>query len=124
MVLKGAEVKSIREGKISLKDAYAKIRNGEVWLSGSHISPYKNLNTFAEYNPTRERKLLLHKKQIIKLTKSVKEKGLTLVPLKIYFKNGRVKLELGIGKGKKMYDKRYDLKEKDAKRDIDRAMKK
>ncbi len=124
IALTGAEVKSIREGKISLKDSYGKIKNDEVWLIGCHINPYSNLNTFDPYNPLRERKLLLHKKQIKKLAEATHEKGLTLLPLKLYFKRGIVKIELGIGKGKKLYDKRYDIKKRDSEREIERAMKK
>lgn len=124
IALSGAEVKSIREGKISLQDAYARIKKGEVWLIGLHISPYKNLNTFEAYNPERDRKLLLHKRQIAKLAATVSEKGLTLLPLKIYFTRGLAKLELGVGKGKKLYDKREDLKRKEAQREMERALKK
>lgn len=123
IALIGAEVKSIREGKVNISDAYARVRNGEAWLIGLHISPYKNQNTFEEYNPSRSRKLLLHKKQIDKLSSMTQEKGLTLIPLKIYFKRGRAKLELGVGKGKKLYDKREDLKRKTAQREMERAMK-
>jgi len=123
LALKGSEVKSIREGKISLKDSYARIEKGEAWLVGCHISAYTNQNTFEPYNPTRTRKLLLHKKQLLRLHATVKEKGLTLLPLKVYFRNGIAKLELGIGKGKKLYDKREDLKKKEADRQIERAMK-
>lgn len=123
IALTGAEVKSIRDGKISFKDAHARIKNGEVWLVGAHISPYKNKNSFDPYNPLRDRKLLLHKKQIKKLAASTQEKGLTLIPLKLYFKRGLAKIELGVGKGKKLYDKRYDLKKKETEREIDRALK-
>jgi len=123
LALAGSEVKSIREGNINLKDAYARIKDGEVWLIGLHISPYKHLNTFFPYDPLRDRKILLHKNQIKKLTAAVREKGLTLVPLKIYFKRGLAKLELGVGKGKRVHDKREDLKQRAAQREIDRAMK-
>ena len=123
IALTGAEVKSIREGKISFKDAHARVKNNEVWLVGAHINPYKNQNSFDPYNPLRERKLLLHKRQIKKLAASTHEKGLTLIPLKLYFKRGLAKIELGVGKGKKLYDKRYDLKKKETEREIDRALK-
>lgn len=122
LALKGVEVKSIRDGKVNLKDAFARPLKGEIWLMGLHISPYKNQNTFDIYDPMRNRKLLLHHRQILKLSEAVAEKGMTLVPLKIYFKNGMVKLELGVGKGKKLHDHREDIKERDAKREIDRAM--
>ncbi|VAX16615.1 tmRNA-binding protein SmpB [hydrothermal vent metagenome] len=123
LVLKGAEVKSIREGKISLKESFAKIMKDELWLIGCNITPYKNQNTFEDIDPLRSRKLLLHKKQIKKLKEATAEKGLALIPLKIYFTRGVAKLELGVGKGKKLYDKREDLKRKDAKREMDRELK-
>ncbi len=123
IVLTGSEVKSIREGKINLRESYAKLLNNEVWLVGAHITPYKNQNTFDDTDPVRDRKLLLHKKQIKKLVVATKEKGLSLIPLKIYFTRRMAKLEIGIGKGKKLYDKREDLKRKDAEREIDRAIK-
>lgn len=123
IALTGAEVKSIRDGKITFKEAHARIKNDEVWLVGAHISPYKNQNSFEPYNPLRDRKLLLHKRQIKKLAASTQEKGLALIPLKLYFKHGLAKIELGVGKGKKLYDKRYDLKKKETEREIDRALK-
>jgi len=123
IALTGAEVKSVRDGKISFKDAHARIKNDEAWLVGAHITPYKNQNSFDPYNPLRDRKLLLHKKQIKKLSASIHEKGLTLIPLKLYFKRGLAKIEMGLGKGKKLYDKRYDLKKKETEREIDRALK-
>ena len=103
--LQGTEVKSIREGKVNLKDAYALIRNGEVWLYNTHISPYTHGNRL-NHEPLRTRKLLMHRYEIEKLSGKTVEKGLTLVPLKMYFKNGRVKVELGLARGKKLYDKR------------------
>ncbi len=120
MVLQGTEIKSIRAGKANIKDAYARIVNGEVVIVGMHISPYEQGNRY-NHDPLRTRKLLLHKKEIDKLIGITKESGYTLVPLKIYLKNGFAKLLLGIGKGKKNYDKREDLKRKEAKRDIERA---
>ena len=122
IVLKGTEIKSIRCGNANLKDSYAIIKNNEVFLLGMHISPYKEGNIF-NHDPLRTRKLLLHKKEIIRLEQKVKEKSFTLVPTKIYFKRGRVKVELCLGKGKKNYDKRESEKEKDQKRTIDKAMK-
>ena len=123
IVLKGSEVKSIREGRVSFQDSYADIRRGEVFLRQLHISPY----TFAynaNHEPMRTRKLLLHKAEISKLIGKIKERGYTLVPLKIYFKNDKIKVLLGLGKGKKLYDKRQSIKERDVKRDMDRDRKK
>ena len=122
IVLSGTEVKSIRLGKVNLKDSYATIDNGEVILSGMHISPYEQGNIFNK-EPMRERKLLLHRFEINKLIGLTQQKGLTLVPLQLYFKHGKVKIELGVAKGKKLYDKRDDIAERDAKREIDRRLK-
>ncbi|MFD1032129.1 SsrA-binding protein SmpB [Metaplanococcus flavidus] len=122
IVLHGTEIKSARNGKVQLKDAFVRIRNGEAWISNMHISPYEQGNIF-NHDPTRSRKLLLHKKQIIELESHSKEQGVTIVPLKMYLKDGFAKVLIGVGKGKKNYDKREDLKRKDAKREIDRAMK-
>lgn len=122
IVLSGTEVKSIRQGKVNLKDCYAMITGGEVLISGMHISPYEQGNIFNK-DPLRDRKLLLHKAEINRLTGLTQQKGLTLVPLQLYFKRGKVKLELGVAKGKKLFDKREDIAERDAKRDIDRSMK-
>lgn len=122
IVLSGTEVKSIRLGKLNLKDSYAAIEDGEVILSGMHISPYEQGNIFNK-DPLRDRKLLLHRYEINKLIGYTQQKGLTLVPLQVYFKKGRVKLELGVAKGKKLFDKREDIAERDAKRDIDRKLK-
>lgn len=122
IVLSGTEVKSIRQGKVNLKDSYASIEDGEVILSGMHISPYEQGNIFNK-DPLRDRKLLLHKFEINKLIGYTQQKGLTLVPLQLYFKRGIVKVELGVAKGKKLYDKREDIAERDAKRDIDRKLK-
>ncbi len=123
IVLTGTEVKSIREGRINLKDSYAKIKKGEVFLIECHISPYPHGGRF-NHEPTRERKLLLKKREIKRLLGKVKEKGLTLVPLKVYLKNGLVKVELGLCKGKSAHDKRATLKERAIKREINEAMKK
>ncbi len=123
LVLQGSEVKSMRAGKASLVDAYGRIRNGEMWIIGMHIAQYKEA-TFANHEPTRERKLLLHKQEIKKLKRKVEEKGITLVPLKLYFKNNKAKLELGIARGKRKYDKKVSIAQKDAERDMQREQKK
>ncbi len=117
IVLKGTEVKSVKQGRINLKDSYAKIKDGEAFLINAHISPYKHGNVY-NHDPTRTRKLLLHRKEIDKLFGKIKEKGLTLVPLKVYIKNGLVKVELGLCKGKKEYDKREDIKRRDLEREL------
>ena len=120
--LKGTEVKSLRAGKANLKDSYAFIKNGEVFVDHMHISPYEQGNIF-NHDPLRVRRLLMHKAEIVKLFSQTREKGFTLVPLKIYFKHGRAKLELALASGKHNYDKRADLQAKAAKRDIERALK-
>ena len=117
IVLYGTEIKSIRNGKVNLKDSYAIIKHGELYIMGMHISPYEFGNIFNK-NPLRDKKLLVHKKEINKLIGLVKQKGYSLVPIKIYFKGNFIKLELGIGKGKKLYDKRQDIAKKDAQRQI------
>lgn len=122
IVLSGTEVKSIRMGKANLKDSYAYIKNGEVILSNMHISPYEKGNIF-NVDPIRDRKLLLNKKEISRLYGLLSQKGLTIVPLKLYLNGKWVKIELGIARGKKLYDKREDIAEKDAKRQIDRHLK-
>lgn len=122
IVLKGTEIKSIRAGRINLKDGYATIRNGEIFLQNVHISPYEQGNLF-NHDPVRTRKLLIHKKQIARLVGETKNTGVTLIPLKVYIKDGFAKVLIGLAKGKKKYDKRQDLKQKDQKREIDRAMK-
>ncbi|AZV62191.1 SsrA-binding protein SmpB [Peribacillus frigoritolerans] len=120
IVLKGTEIKAIRAARVNLKDAFAKIENGEVYLHNMHVSPYEQGNQF-NHDPLRTRKLLLHKKEISKLIGETKVTGYTIVPLKMYLKNGFAKVLIGLGKGKKQYDKRDDLKKKEAKRDIERA---
>ncbi|RRN74823.1 SsrA-binding protein SmpB [Peribacillus simplex] len=120
IVLKGTEIKAIRGARVNLKDAFAKIENGEIYLYNMHVSPYEQGNQF-NHDPLRTRKLLLHKKEISKLIGETKEAGYTIVPLKMYLKNGFAKVLIGLGKGKKQYDKRDDLKKKEAKRDIERA---
>ena len=120
--LKGTEVKSIRNGNVNLKDAWCSIDNGEMWIKGMHVSPYEQGNIFNR-DPLRVRKLLMHKREILKLYGQVKEQGLTLIPLALYFRDSRVKVSLGLCKGKKLYDKRDDMAERAAKRDMDRALK-
>ena len=117
IVLSGTEIKSIRNGKANLKDSYAIIKNSEIYIVGMHISPYEHGNIFNK-NPLRDRKLLLNKREINKLIGLTKQKGYSLIPLNMYFKNNLVKIELGIGKGKKLYDKREDIAKKDAERRI------
>ena len=121
LALQGTEVKSVRMGQVSIKEAYCRIRNGEVFVENMNISPYEQGNR-ENHEPLRQRKLLLHRDEIDKLIKKVDEKGLTLVPTKIYFKNSRAKLEVGVCRGKKLYDKRETLKRKQADRDASRAI--
>lgn len=121
IVLTGTEIKSIRNGKVNLKDSYAGIKNGEVYVYSMHISPYEQGNIFNK-DPLRDRKLLLNKREIYKLSGLTTQKGYTLVPISLYFKNNIVKVELGIGKGKKLYDKREDLKKKDSEMYIKKHM--
>ncbi len=122
MMLLGTEVKSLRAGKTNLKESYAIVKNNEVFLLGCHISPYSHGNT-QNHDPLRTRKLLLNRKEIDKLWGNISQKGLTLVPLKIYFKNGKAKIELGLAKGKRQYEKRASTKDREAKREIERHMK-
>ncbi len=119
IVLVGTEVKSIRQGKINLKDSYAEIKNGEVFLRQMHITPYQNAY-YDNHEPLRSRKLLLHNREIKKLIGKVAERGFTIVPLKVYFKNGKIKVQIGLAKGKKLYDKRESIKKRDIQRDMDR----
>jgi len=121
IILTGTEIKSIRAGRVNLKDSYAEIIKGEVWLNQMHISPYEQGNRF-NHDPLRKRKLLLNRTEIIKMGDRVKLQGMTLVPLKIYLKHGMAKIELGLCKGKKTYDKRDDLAERDAKRQMERDL--
>ncbi len=123
IALTGTEVKSLRLGKANLRDAHARVEQGELLLVNAHISPYDQGNRF-NHDPLRTRKLLLHRAEIIRLQSKVKEKGLTLIPLKIYFtERGLAKVEIGLARGKKLYDKREDIAERDAKREMDRATK-
>lgn len=121
LVLKGTEVKSIRQGSANLQDAYIVFKEGEAFVENMHISPYEQGNIFNE-EPRRRRKLLLHSREIRKLSQEIQKQGLTIVPLRLYLKNGRVKIEIAIAKGKKLHDKRDSIAEKDSKRKIDRAM--
>jgi len=122
IVLKGSEIKSIREGRVNLRDAYARPENGELWLFNSHIASY-DAASYNTHEPLRPRKLLLHRKQINILTGKVVQRGLTLVPLKLYIKHGIAKVELGVAKGKRLYDKREAITRRDTEREIDRALK-
>ena len=120
--LKGTEIKSVRLGHVNLKDAFIRFKNDEAFIENMHIAPYEQGNIF-NHEPLRNRKLLLHKKQIKKLQREVKENGLTVVPTKLYFNTCKLKVEIALARGKKLYDKRQDLKAKDAKRDMERALK-
>jgi SsrA-binding protein len=121
LILTGPEVKSLRLGRANLKDSYARPKSGELFLYGVHISPYEN-SPLPEQDATRTRKLLLHKQEIRRLTGKIQEKGLTLVPLRIYFRDGKAKVELALAKGKKLYDKREAIRKKDLKREADRQI--
>ncbi|MHB0976614.1 MAG: SsrA-binding protein SmpB [Candidatus Aquicultorales bacterium] len=121
IALAGSEVKSLRAGRVNLKDSYARVQGSEVFLHKMHISPYTHGDVFTRQDPERPRKLLLHKMEIRRLIGKTQEKGLTLVPLKLYFKRGKAKVELGLVRGKHLHDKRATLAEKEAKRDIERA---
>ena len=120
--LVGTEVKSLRQGKVNLKDSFCHVKDGEMYVYGMHISPYEQGNIFNK-DPMRTRKLLLHRKEINRLSAKIKQDGYSLIPLSIYFKNSRVKLEIGLARGKKLHDKREAAAAKDAKREIDRALK-
>ena len=120
--LAGTEVKSLRLGKASIKEAFVRIQNGEIWVMGMNISPYEKGNIFNK-DPLRVRKLLLHKSEIQKLAGKVSEQGVTIVPLELYFKDGRAKLEIGLARGKKLYDKREDMQKKDLRREHEREFK-
>lgn len=122
LVLHGTEVKSMRMGKCSIKESFVRIENNEVWVYGMHVSPYEKGNIFNR-DPLRPKKLLLHREQIRKLTGQLAEKGLTLVPLQVYFKDGRAKVEIGLARGKKLYDKRQDIAKKDQRREAEKEFK-
>jgi SsrA-binding protein len=121
IVLQGSEVKSIRQGNASLREAFASVRDGEVWLIQMHVAPYADAG-YSQHDPLRNRKLLLHKREIDRLALKIKQQGLTLVPLRLYFAHGLAKVELGLAKGKRIYDKREDLKAKDARMQVDRLL--
>ena len=122
LALHGTEVKSMRQGRVNLKEAFCQVKNGEMWVIGMHISPYEQGNIF-NVDPLRDKKLLMHQRDIRKLASQVQRQGYTLIPLRIYLKDGRMKLELGLCKGKQLHDKRDDAADRAAKRDIERAMK-
>ena len=117
IVLTGSEIKSIRAGQVNLRDGYAALRDGELWLLNAHIAPYHQAS-YENHEPRRERKLLMHRREINRLTGKLQEKGLTLVPLQLYLKNSRAKVELGLARGKKLYDKRQSMRERDDQRQI------
>jgi len=120
LVLKGTEIKSVRSGQISLQEAYVRTNGAEIWLVGAHIAPYEHASAY-QHDPKRDRKLLMHKKEIRKLFDEVRIKGMTLVPIRVYLKGGRAKLEIGLAKGKKQYDKREAIKERDVERESSRT---
>jgi SsrA-binding protein len=122
LVLVGSEVKSLRDGKADLADSYAEVKNGELWLVNCHIAPYSGANQF-NHEPMRPRKVLMHRREIDRLMGKVQEKGLTLVPLSLYFKGGRAKVDLGLGKGKKAFDKRETIKRRESDRELRRLTK-
>jgi SsrA-binding protein len=119
LVLKGTEIKSVRNGQISLQEAYVRTNGEEIWLVGAHIAPYENASAY-QHDPKRDRKLLMHKKQIRKIFDEVRIKGMTIVPIRVYLKDGKAKLEIGLAKGKKQYDKRDAIKERDVERETSR----
>lgn len=121
LVLTGSEIKSIRAGQVSLQEAFVQIERGEAWLLGAHIAAYERAG-YAGHEPRRRRKLLLHRKQIAALARDIQTKGITLVPLRLYLRAGRAKLELGLARGKKLYDKRQTLRERDTRRDLEREL--
>jgi SsrA-binding protein len=123
LALQGSEIKSVRAGRVNLRGSFARVENEEVFLYDAHISPYEQAGTYFNHEPVRPRKLLLHRREIKRLAGLVQQKGLTLVPLRVYFKGRIAKLELGVARGKKLYDKRDDIAKRDAQREMDRAMK-
>ncbi len=124
IVLKGSEVKSLRAGKANIKESYARILKGELYLIGAHISPYAQVDQASKPDPLRTRKLLVHKKELLKFIGKIKEEGYTLVPTRMYFSRGKAKIEIGLAKGKKLHDKRESIKRKDSDREMARALKK
>ncbi|HMQ29819.1 MAG TPA: SsrA-binding protein SmpB [Chloroflexaceae bacterium] len=123
IALTGSEIKSVRAGRVNLRGSFARVYNDEVYLYEAHISPYEQSGTYFNHEPTRPRKLLLHRREIKRIDGLIRQKGLTLVPLKLYFKGRRAKVELGIARGKKSYDKREDIAKRESQRDIERVMK-
>lgn len=122
IVLQGSEIKSIRTGRVNLQDSYARVRDGELWLIGAHISPYPQASTHEPYDPRRPRKLLMHRYQINRLASAQKEKGYTIVPLSMYLKDNRAKVELGLARGKRVYDKRQAIAERESQRQMEQAL--
>ncbi len=122
IALQGSEVKSIRDGKVQLRDAYARVERGEVWLHGMHVSPYAFASSFGAHEPERPRKLLLHRREIEELRTKTQQQSLTLVPLSVYFKDGRAKVEVALARGRKTYDKRHAIASRDAERDVARTV--
>ncbi len=123
IVLTGSEIKSIRAGQVNLRGGYVRIVNGEAWLYDVHIAPYEQAGKYFNHEPTRPRKLLLHRREISRIAGQVERQGYTLVPLRLYLRGGRAKVEIGLARGKKLYDKREDIARREARRDIDRAIK-
>lgn len=121
IVLTGTEIKSIRESKVTISEAYARLEHGELWLIGSHVSPYSHGNR-ANHDPDRPRKLLVHRREIEKIREAVEQRGLTIVPLRLHLKQGRAKIDIGVARGKKLFDKRAAEAERQSKRDVDRAL--
>lgn len=121
IVLQGTEVKSLRQGRAHLKDSFARVEDGEMWLYHMHISPYDQGNRY-NHDPTRKRKLLLHRREVNRLFGKVQERGLTLIPLKVYFRRGKVKVELAVARGKREYDRRHDIAKRDTEREVARAL--
>jgi SsrA-binding protein len=121
LVLRGTEIKSIRAGQVSLQEAYVVMEAGEAWLLGAHVAPYEPASS-ANHDPTRKRKLLLHRRELAKIHREIRQKGYTLVPTRMYLKQGRAKLEIALAKGKRKYDKRRQIKEREAERQVERAL--
>jgi SsrA-binding protein len=121
MVLEGSEVKAIREGRAHIRESYCKVEGGQVFIHGMHVQPYSKISTHVKVDPVRPRKLLLHRDEIYKLQRATQEKGLTIVPLRIYFSRGMAKLEIGVAKGKKSHDRRQAISERDARREMDQV---
>jgi len=122
IVLRGSEIKSIRAGRVNLRDSYARVRDGELWLIGAHISPYPQASTHERYDPRRPRKLLMHRYQINRLASAQQERGYTLVPLRMYLKDNRAKVELGLAQGKRLYDKRQAIAEREGQQQMEQAL--